>query len=261
LTKFAKLTKSYDGNFRLCVGLDKLGGGIALAQNPIKDEEMMKKYTVGVDHLFDYLEKRLERFGAFELPRVRVPDELLSNAERTQKKSTQDFHLKLLDEEKQEKNKAKQQPAAQSEPKKTTIVMDIDTELSTKLVVLKNWGISTIRGELSGKLSRMKNYLARATQPAEVLPLAQFAKNIKPAIETARGLLIGVPNTPARDPPPGTDRLTVLKNLVQISLEDINFLLEAFFAEFQKLLDAKIVLGMVQFVKEVKREVGYVTIV
>ena len=43
----------------MCAGLGKFGAGINLERNPITDDEMLRKYRIGPDHLIDYLEKRM----------------------------------------------------------------------------------------------------------------------------------------------------------------------------------------------------------
>jgi hypothetical protein len=42
-----------------CVHMDS----VILDRNPIKDQELLRKYAIGTDHLMDYLGKRL--FGTF----------------------------------------------------------------------------------------------------------------------------------------------------------------------------------------------------
>jgi len=65
LTRLSKLDVS-GNNLRdlpvslgYCYGLGKLGAGLNIFNNPIENQEMLNKYKIGVDHLFDYLEKRM----------------------------------------------------------------------------------------------------------------------------------------------------------------------------------------------------------
>jgi Leucine-rich repeat (LRR) protein len=57
-----------------CVGLGKLGSGINIDRNPIKDSGMVKKWKIGPDHLMDYLEKRVTVQGSPKVPEVMKTD-------------------------------------------------------------------------------------------------------------------------------------------------------------------------------------------
>jgi len=135
---------------------------------------------------------------------------------------------------------------------------DIISELSTKMVLLKNWAVSAIRGELQPKFSRINGYLGRTTNTADVMPWAQFAKNMKPEIEKGKTYLPLIPMDPHRAAPAGADRLTILKILVSTVLDDICYMLEVFLKILQEAREANQILGIVAFLKELKRELSYV---
>jgi len=135
---------------------------------------------------------------------------------------------------------------------------DINSELSTKMVLLKNWAISAIRGELQPKFVRVNNFLMRTMSSSDVMPWAQFAKNIKPEMERGKAYLPLIPTDPHRTPPADADRLTILKVLVGTVLDDIHYMLEVFSKILQETREVAKILGIVSFLKELRRELSYV---
>jgi hypothetical protein len=205
-----------------CVGLAKLGSGITIAQNPITNEAMLEKYQLGTDHLYDYLEKRLMDHGDYEMPPVRLPPELLDQSEREREERER------LRQAENQKNIAVKFTVLPGSPHTSRIFKqpaqrapDIDSELSNKMVTLKNWAISAIRGEVKPKITKTSNFVAQVSEVQQIMPLAQFAKNIKVEIEKARVFLPLVPVNPYRAPPENADKLLLLKVLVQTVVEDI----------------------------------------
>ena len=70
-----------------CEGLGNINGGIFLDGNPISNQALLDKSTLGRDHLFDYLEKRLANFNTPKLARVTFPtlaDDFVNVASPTQ---------------------------------------------------------------------------------------------------------------------------------------------------------------------------------
>lgn len=56
-----------------CNGLAKFGAGINLERNPIQNQEMLRKYRIGPDHMYDFLEKRmLSKFSPFLLNKEKL---------------------------------------------------------------------------------------------------------------------------------------------------------------------------------------------
>jgi len=242
-----------------CVGLAKFGSGITIAQNPITNEAMLAKYQLGTDHLYDFLEKRLMDHGDYEMPHAQLPPELLDQSEREREEKE-----RLRQAENQKNIQVKfsvlpgsphmsrvfKQPPMQRAP-------DIDTELSNKMITLKNWAISAIRGDVKPKISKTSIFVAQASEAQQLMPLAQFAKNIKMEIEKAKSFLPLTPVNPHRAPPETADKLLLLKTLVQTVVDDLLYMLDIFYKKLQEPSDHKFILGVVGFVKEINREVSY----
>ena len=54
------------------------------------------------------------------------------------------------------------------------------TDLTTKTVVLKNWAISAIRGDLKPKMVKLGNFIARTTDARSVTQATAFAEKMRP---------------------------------------------------------------------------------
>ncbi len=67
------------------------------------------------------------------------------------------------------------------------ISLHINTDLTTKTVVLKNWAISTIRGDLKPKLVKLSNYIGRTTDMKAVAQLVNLVQVIKPVCKIESG--------------------------------------------------------------------------
>jgi len=202
--------------------------------------------------------------GDFEMPIVSVPEELKDVSERKR-----DEKERLRQEENQKNLNVVFNPnsatvfghksvAFKSSPV-LALPKDIDSQLSEKMVILKNWAIGAIRGEVKPKILRTNSFVAKAAQVQDIMPLAQFTKNIKPEIEKGRVFLPLVPVNPHRSPPENGDKLVILKILVQTVIEDIIYMLDVFSKLLQETRDNNLIIGIVGFVKEVKREISYIS--
>jgi len=208
-------------------------------------------------YLIDILRHGVDH-GDYEMPPVRLPPELLDQSEREREERER------LRQAENQKNIAVKFTVLPGSPHTSRIFKqpaqrapDIDSELSNKMVTLKNWAISAIRGEVKPKITKTSNFVAQVSEVQQIMPLAQFAKNIKVEIEKARVFLPLVPVNPYRAPPENADKLLLLKVLVQTVVEDLLYMLDVFYKKLQEPCDHKFILGVVGFVKEVNKEVAY----
>jgi len=243
-----------------------------------------KKYEIGNDHLFDYLEKRLALFGEenVEFPELNLPPEIAEWEEGTRTKprnNAQQNYQQLVNNSVQQQLPPSPQPQRTSQPqdynyqqhqqqyiqqqqqmfKPRAQPVDVGTDLTTKTVVLKNWAISAIRGDLKPKVVKLGNFIARTTDINSITQASTFSVNMKPHVESARAYLPNPPPAPRNAPQilPGGDKLIPLRYESSVIVDEINFSLGSFFSLLQQTSDVVVILGIVGFLKELKRELSY----
>jgi hypothetical protein len=140
--------------------------------------------------------------------------------------------------------------------------VDVQTDLTTKTVVLKNWAISAIRGDLKPKMVKLGNFVSRTMDVRSVSQVTSFTEKMKPEVDKARAYLPMPPPAPRPAPTllPGGDKLIPLRYAASIVVDDINFMLGAFFGMLQQTSDVNLILGIVGFLKEITRELSYLAI-
>jgi len=245
-----------------CVGLGKLGSGCSIANNPIENPDMWRKYQMGTDHLFDYLEKRLAMFGEdnIEFPPVSIPPELQSeDSSRNLRAANSSPQIAYSPQQQYSQPEPQAQQRQQyAQARKPAPKSDLADDLTTKTVVLKNWSINYVRGELKPKLVKLGNFVGRSMDLSSVTQVANFVEKMKPEMEKAKVYLQTLP--PPRNPPTDGDKLFVMKYAVQAVIDDINYMVGVFFGTLQQTSDVTVILGIVGFCKELKRELGYLQI-
>jgi len=157
----------------MCIGLSKFGAGINLERNLIKDEEMIRKYKIGPDHMVDYLEKRMAVNGTPQLTEYEVP--FLTKKEP--KKVTQPLSESKPKTDIKEDNKKKLEEDKHQQ------------ELAQKLIVLKKWCNTTIQGELRPKCTNFAKNVSTQTDLQQVMLYAQAIKLLRPEIEKIKPLI------------------------------------------------------------------------
>jgi len=163
-----------------CIGLNKFGAGINLERNPIKDQEMTKKYKIGPDHLCDYLEKRMTLHGEPKLEEYDLPFQDVDEKSNS-KSSDGPMWGKKRGEVMEQQHPKPVQPAPQPIPPKVL--------LDEKLVALKKWGNVTIQSELRGKIASIQGKVDSSVETNDVVSVALIVKKLKPDVEKARSLI------------------------------------------------------------------------
>ncbi|KAN0047703.1 hypothetical protein ACTA71_002088 [Dictyostelium dimigraforme] len=253
-------------------GLGKLGAGINIEGNPIKSEEIMKKYKIGNDQLMDFLEKRMALSG-YSLPEIsKIPKLNTSNGSTPTTSTTSTTTTKpqysVVDSSKfspspeQQQNNVSSPNGANITPLSATPQMPTQTkdqDVVNKTIALKNWIISTIRGEIRPKMGKIKNQILRCVSIQEGVGIANIFKQIKPEIEKLKLLI--PPNYPM--PPPasnmsggktfsGNDKLEQLKDLVAISIDDYDVLFAVLYQLIPNNNDPQLIVSVTQSLKKVK---------
>ncbi|KAM9978528.1 hypothetical protein ACTFIY_012297 [Dictyostelium cf. discoideum] len=266
-------------------GLGKLGAGINIEGNPIKSEEIMKKYKIGNDQLMDFLEKRMALSG-YSLPEIsKIPKLNTSNGNNNTTTTTsttpkQPPQYSVVDTSKYSPSipstpstpstQQQQQQNNESSPNGANITIPLsstpqiptqtkDQDVVNKTIALKNWIVSTIRGEIRPKMGKIKNQILRCVSIQEGVGIANIFKQIKPEIEKLKLLI--PPNYPM--PPPasnmsggktfsGNDKLEQLKDLVAISIDDYDVLFAVLYQLIPNNTDPQLIVSVTQSLKKIK---------
>jgi len=130
-----------------------------LRNNPIEDEEMMNKYKIGVDHLFDYLEKRMVMSS--NAPKW---EELTQNELPAGKKAIA-----------QEPAKNVEQEAADAER----------LERDKKVKALRVWGVDQV-DKLKSQTLAIKSQILACTTFQQLNPLANKLQCIQEELSALR---------------------------------------------------------------------------
>eukprot|EP01111_Echinosteliopsis_oligospora_P015993 TRINITY_DN6506_c0_g1_i1.p1 TRINITY_DN6506_c0_g1~~TRINITY_DN6506_c0_g1_i1.p1 ORF type:complete len:521 (+),score=162.80 TRINITY_DN6506_c0_g1_i1:258-1820(+) len=231
-----------------CVGLGKIGSGIAIARNPIKVPDMLKKYEIGVDHLLLWLEKRIALEGDPQMPIVRVPDDLWPKVAggsfigKPAAGSSGSFIGSPSSARKDAASSTKAEPPSKS----------VEEQLNIKVTALKNWCISTVRGELKPKVLRAKLNMSKPSISSEdAMTIAQVIRNVKAEVEKAKQF---VPPRAAAPPPsiPPSDRMQMLKLVVGNTIDDIVYYLDQYDAIMQQMNAPNDVVAVIGVIKNTK---------
>jgi len=243
-----------------CVGLSQFGAGINLERNEIKDSEMLRKYKIGPDHMFDFLEKRMIVNGEPKLEEYELPF-----GEPAPKKSTENTNFKWgaaraeslglmppthsqsssqIQSQTQQSTSQTQQPTSQQSTSKAP--------LDDKILVLKKWAHTTIQTDLRLKLTQIQNKVDTPnTDIQQIVGLAQAIQTLKPEVDKAR-LTIPIFETPKAKIDGGSAKIDQLKAIISAAVDELALT----FRGIQKVLETtesqKDIVTMVQSVKGLK---------
>ncbi|KAF2068928.1 hypothetical protein CYY_009750 [Polysphondylium violaceum] len=256
-----------------CHGLGKLGAGINIEGNPIQSEEMMKKYKIGNDQLMDYLEKRMALSG-YSLPDIQKLKLNTSNGGiKTNNNTAPPVPLSALapipgPSQQKTKNQytlvapdgANQSPPQPTQPtQQQPTQQNSNQDVVTKTIALKNWAISTIRGEIRPKLGKIKTQILRCVQTQEGIGIANTLKQLKPEVEKLKALIPSTYPSPCIPKNPtagktfsGNDKLEQLKDLVAASLDDYDVLFETLYQLIPNSQDPPLIVAVAQSLKVIK---------
>ncbi|KYQ92640.1 C2 domain-containing protein [Tieghemostelium lacteum] len=247
-----------------CIGLGKIGAGINIVGNPIQSEEIIAKYKIGNDQLMDYLEKRMAIQG------YKLPD-LKPKASATGGLRSMGSQSKLTDlPQQQQQQQSPQQPVQPqyslvNNGGKTSAASTSSNALNTqelisKTITLKNWGISTLRGELRPKLGKIKNQVLRCINIQEGVGIANMIKQMKPEADKLKTLIppgfplqpVNTQNVPLGKIHSGNEKLEQLKDLVNVSIDDYDALFDALYQILPNSQDSTVIIQVVQSLKKIK---------
>jgi hypothetical protein len=211
----------------LCFSLGKLGAGINLDRNPIKSEEMYKKWKIGTDHLMDFLEKRYDRLGSPPLKQINrtllkpkhPPPEPKEPKEQPKKGSGNSFL-----------NSPQQPPKPQPPPTPQPPPPQQPDPLAEKIRVLANWARNTITTEIDPKLTSLIDKIQNTNSMDEAVSIGQLVTDMKEDCGKMKALVQGCGVTPPNPIHPNTagitDKLQVLRITIGNALKEIMELLE-----------------------------------
>jgi len=212
-----------------CYGLAKFGAGINLERNPIEDQEMIKKFRIGPDHMVDFLEKRMQIKGVPKFTEMTVPYASVVTKKIEEKKNTTTTESPLL------------MPPVKQTPK---------VSLPEKLIVLKKWAHTTIQQELRFQLNKLQEKAIAATDPQQIVSIAQLVKELKPTVERARTTL--PPFDIPKVVPASSDKMDQLKAVISSATSEIALTLRGIQKVLENTDSSREVIDMVQLVKDLK---------
>lgn len=175
-----------------CVGLSKFGAGINIERNEITDQEMLRKFKVGPDHMFDYLEKRMIVTGVPELEQFDLPFGHAATVKAPKSEVVPKWGANRAEEMGIQFNKGgvtapspmtqlkKTEAPAATSPTATAPSSSGAPGLDEKVVMLKKWAHSTIQQELRFQLNKIQEKTDSTSDPQEVVKMAQIIKQLKP---------------------------------------------------------------------------------
>jgi len=194
-----------------CVNLDQ----VLLDRNPIKDQELLRKYAIGTDHLMDYLGKRLFAFTQDQKRRKREAErrtnaaKKLRDANKPQSEKDEEKHLGnnlfAMEDEKEE--------ALTDEEKQLKI-----RGQSQKLAV-----------EVKNELITIKRILNSANSLEQIIPIAKAIRNLIPHMNVARQQMAPIPKPNAPLFRGDEDPVTKLKKTTNVAVREFETVWQGIF--------------------------------
>lgn len=187
----------------MCRGLGRLGAGINISRNPLKDQILFEKFNVGPDHLCDYLEKRMIQVGQPTLP---------------------EYDKELLGLTDQKSSRETDNTTPKSKPLLPTVQIPSGPTQDQKILALKRWANTTIQSDLRASLRMLQNDLDGFKDPAQIVRLAQIVKLYQPEMEKAKQKIPAF-EIPKSQVTQGT-KIELLKGVIEVSLQTVSFFID-----------------------------------
>ncbi len=215
-----------------CIGLGRVGSGINMTGNPIRDHAMLEKARIGTDHLLDFLEKRLVAAGSPALPRQASKINMNAAQAAVAAQAAQPAA----------------QPAAQAQAQSPAAIA-ASNELDQKTQVLKNWALGQLV-EIRQALQTMKQGVGAASSLEEAMPFAHKIRTVKQVADRAIASLppLQKPEKPAATP----DKLQSLKGVVVVAIIEVEGIVQGITRALNTNPTAHAVLSFVHIVKDLK---------
>lgn len=141
-------------------------------------------------------------------------------------------------------------PTTNATPAPAVTAENIDAQLGSKVVLLKNWGLQVVRTETLPKLSKLKASILRSMNTNEVVSLAQQAKAIRIIAEKGKDLV--PPRVPPPSTPPPEDKVEALKVAVASTLDDVVHIADGIYTLLSTTGEPAKVITCVGLLKELK---------
>eukprot|EP01124_Arcella_intermedia_P035950 TRINITY_DN9302_c0_g1_i1.p1 TRINITY_DN9302_c0_g1~~TRINITY_DN9302_c0_g1_i1.p1 ORF type:complete len:587 (+),score=141.25 TRINITY_DN9302_c0_g1_i1:32-1792(+) len=185
-----------------------------LDRNPITDQDLLKKYTIGTDHLIDYLQKKL--FAQQQ------------QAKKRQKDAAKKAAAAKLREEIAKKDA--QGDKAEDDGFVEVAEEEVEEILSPEERYLKTRGnAQKSASECRNEVVTMKRALMKSSQLDEIVVIAKAIRNLIPHMNVARQQMAPIP----KPQPPSffgnEDKVTQLKKTTAVAIREFETVLNAIF--------------------------------
>jgi len=191
--------------------------------NPIRSQELLRKYKLGFDHLADFLEKRLVSYKV---------------------KTGQDLDTLLFGKEKE-----KHGPQAQEDEP----VAEITAEQKFASMKMESRGICQ---DLLLHLGELRKGLLRCQSLSEALKYAQLMRRIKDDVMAVRAVLPPLPPVPLPVIHAGEEKLIAFQKTVNGAIRETEVVLVALQQALANCTNAATLLPLVKLIKPIKSGLG-----
>jgi len=200
-----------------CLHLDM----VLLDRNQIKDQELIRRYQMGTDHLKDYLEKRLFAYNQnqkrLKRQNERKANEAAKQLKAVKEKDDEQFHEKNPD--------VKNKFALDVEPEG-----EDDSQLTNEEKHQKIRGHSQkLAAEVRAEVVTLKRALNNATALEQIIPIAKTIHALIPYMNIARQQMAPIPKP---NPPifkGDEDQVTKLKKVTAVAIREFETVHQAVF--------------------------------
>jgi Leucine-rich repeat (LRR) protein len=228
-----------------CVHMDSC----LLERNPIKDQELMRKYNIGTDHLNDYLAKRLFAFTQDQKKRKREMER--AKAEAAKLRGAMD------------KDKVEEKPSAIPVNRRMDGFEEEDEQLTDEQKHAKIRAHSQkLAGECRHEVITLKRALQNANVLEDIVPIAKAIRDLIPHMNSAREQMAPIP----KPKPPifqgNEDKVEKLKKTTAVALREFESVLGGIFnvvsgnAPLEQLIPlSSVITGSLGILQEASRQV------
>jgi hypothetical protein len=228
-----------------CVHMDSC----LLERNPIKDQELLRKYNIGTDHLNDYLAKRLFAFTQDQKKRKREMER--AKAEAAKLRGAMD------------KDKVEEKPSAVPVNRRMDGFDEEDEQLTDEQKHAKIRAHSQkLAGECRHEVITLKRALQHANTLEDIVPIAKAIRDLIPHMNSAREQMAPIP----KPKPPifqgNEDKVDKLKKTTAVALREFESVLGGIFnvvsgnAPLEQLISlSSVITGSLGILQEASRQV------
>lgn len=215
--------------------------------NPIRNQRLLEKFSIGSDHLVDYLERRMMEYLA-DHPSVDLQELDALRVKTSAQVQMRSGGVAASAAGGGQRGLVHQGQGNSPQPGSASDMPQSSMSLEQKLGLVRKEGL-TLMTELQSKLATMKRSVAATQSLDQALGLAQYLRNMKPGVDQLKTLLPPL----AKPAPPliqkTDDKLTAVKKTVNVALFDLEKTLATAHNILASAQDPRIVVQLVKIAK------------